>query len=289
MDKIKRVIPFLLTALIVVVILLIEFTTLHPNSIDETFWLSLAVNSLIIVAVALVWVASGKARARGEANSPYSKNAETYSNLISQIEEDKNFSALNKFCDLKTEELRQKRIVAILASACIDIDEYDEIKSFTDQELKEKHYSCKQIKAINRVRNGGSSFEPLRKNSLCVKPIIAMELASNCVVKNPYDVHYNDAVDETRNLIIRILKSLIMAIGLALVSFELSQDITSIEAWAMFFSKLTTIFFTAWSSEKEGYEQIAVTKNQVILRRINFLNLFNEWLLTKREKENGKQ
>ncbi len=289
MDKIKRAIPFILTALIVVVISLIEFTTLYPNSIDEAFWLSLGVNTIIIVATALVWLASGKARAKSEQNSPYAKNAETYSNLISQIEEEKNFSELNKFCDEKTEELRQKRAIAILTSACIDVEEYEKIKSETDDELKKKHYTRKQIKAVNRVRNGGACFEGIRKNSLLVKPIIAMELASNCVVKNPYDVHYNDTIEETKAIVLRILKSCIMAIGLALVSFELSQDITSVEAWAMFFSKLTTILFTAWSSEKEGYEQIAVTKNQVILRRINFLNLFNEWLLTKREKENGKQ
>lgn len=285
MEKIKRVIPFLLTALIIVVVLLIEFTTLYPNSIDESFWLTLGVNTIIIVATALIWLASGKHRAKTEEGSSYHKNAATYSDQISEIEENKNFSNLNVFCDIKTEELRQKRVIAILSSACIDVEEYEQIKSDTDEELKNKHYTIKQIRAINRVRNGGAAFERLRKNSLIVKPIIAMELASNCEVKNPYDVHYSEAAEESKSVILRVLKSCIMAVALALVGFELSQDITSLTAWAMFFSKLVTILFTAWSSEKEGYEQIAVTKNQVILKRINFLNLFNEWLEKQQTKE----
>ena len=77
---------------------------------------------------------------------------------------------------------------------------------------------------------------------------------------------------------LRVIKSVVMATVLALLAFDLSSNIKDLTVWALFFFKLLTILSTALSAEREGYLQIAQTRNRVILQRIEFLNEFEEWV-----------
>lgn len=278
MDKIKRAMPFCITAIIILTVFIIQFAVLEPQSATGGFWINLGVNAALIVAMSLTWMASGSDRAKGEEKSAYKTNAAEYAKRIAAIEERGQLAELSEFCEKKTRELLEERMKGILAQVGIDWDRFDELKGLSAEKLRARGLVRKQIRAIMRIRNGGQFPERLRRNSLKVRPIRALELTTNHRVRNRYDVVYNEEADKAVSVLIRAAKSILTGAALAYISFQLAGNITDLTAWAAFLMKLATIFYTAWSSEREGYSQIAVTKNRVILCRLSFLSLFNEWV-----------
>lgn len=270
MDKLKRAMPFIITGIMIAAAFIIRFMVIRPSDMKDvgSFWLTLGVNAAIIVAMALTWMASGTDRAKSEENSSYKKNSAEYSKRIGELEKESRLTQLTEFCKQKTQELLDKRINALLAAVCIDRNRYDsELKAKTAEQLCEGGLNKKQIRTIERIRDG----------RVKVRPLNAMELMTNNKARAGYDVHYDENAEKAVSIAIRVIKSIVTGAALALISVQLAANITDLSVWAMFLMQLFTIAFTSWSSEREGYEQIAVTKNGVILRRIMFLNMFSEW------------
>lgn len=274
MDKLKRAMPFIITGIMIAAAFIIRFMVIEANEMrGASFWLTLGVNAAIIVAMALTWMASGTDRAKSETDSPYKKNSAEYSRRIAELERDSRLTQLTEFCKQKTQELLDKRINALLAAVCIDRNRYDgELKAKTAEQLAAEGLNKKQISTIERIRDG----------RVKVRPLNAMELMTNNKSREGYDIHYDETAEKAVSIGIRVAKSIVTGAALALISVQLASNITDLSVWAMFLMQLVTIAFTAWSSEREGYEQIAVTKNAVILRRIMFLNMFSEWATVPR-------
>lgn len=280
MGKVKRAMPFIITAIMVAAAFIIRFMVIEPNTTRGAgYWLTMGLNAAIIVAMALTWMASGTDRAKSETDSPYKKNSAEYSRRIAELERESRLTQLTEFCKQKTQELLDNRINAQLASVCIDRATYEStLKRMTAEQLMADGYSKKQVRVIERIRDG----------RIKVRPLNAMELMTNNRAKQGYDVHYNENAEKAVSIAVRVVKSVVTGAALALISFDLASNITDLTVWAMFLMQLGTIAFTAWSSEREGYEQIATTKNQVLLRRIMFLNMFSEWARIPR-LEAGKE
>lgn len=258
----------IITGIMLLALFALQFIAAKPSDVGSTeFWINLVINAAIIVAMALTWTASGNDRAKEENDSPYKRNCLEYGRRIAEIETRGELSSLTEFCAAKTKELRDAKENRYLVEACIDRDKYNEVKGYTLKRLKSEGYNRKQRRRIIRVTKG----------KIRVKAISAMEMMTNNTSKLGYDVHYNETAEKAFNIGVRAVKSVITGAALAYISAELTNSITDPAAWAMFAVKLVTIAYAAWSSEREGYEQIAGTKNRVILRRIKFLNLFTEW------------
>lgn len=269
-DNIQRALPFAISGLMVITLLIIRFTVLKTNdefAADE-FVPQLMVNLFLIVTTSIVWLNSGSERAKAQENSAYKSNCRLYADHIKKITDNERLGVLREFCDKKTADMLDNKITVMLASVGIDRKTYDTVlKTLSAKQLKDDGYKYRQRRVIVRINDG----------RVRVKPIRYMELLSDSRAVDEYGVNYDERADKAVRIIFRALRSAVTALALALLAPEPAKNITDIGAWALFLMQVCTIVYAAFSSEREGYARIAHTKNKVILRRIAFLHEFEEW------------
>lgn len=274
MDKIKRAMPLILSGIMVITVFIIQFIVVSFK--DEFRWneflSQLAVNLFLLVGTATIWMNAGTDRAKTEEPSAYSDNCAAYSKKVAAVSDNGQLRALRDFCRIKTEDVRADKIRHMLNSVGLDMSDYTDRKGADKAELKADGYTRRQICMLRRIRDG----------RVHVRPIQVMELMADSKGKSEYEIAYNEDADKAVRLMMRAVKSVVMATVLALLAFDLSSNIKDLTVWALFFFKLLTILFTAFSAEREGYLQIAQTRNRVILQRIEFLNEFEEWVKVPR-------
>ena len=267
---IRRLIPFALSAITIAVTLIVQFAVFSIN--DKFSWSEflpkLIINIFLLVTTAVVWINSGTDRAKREEKSAYKTNSGIYAQQIKAVTDDSRLGDLREFCRIKTDEMRNNKITVLLTNVGIDRKTYDnELFKLTRAELKSKGYKRRQVRVIERIKDG----------RVRVKPIRAMDLLSDSRTPDDCGVNYDEQTDKALRVSFRAVRSVFTALILAVLAIDPAQDITSIAAWVMFFMRLFTIVWTAYSSEHEGYARITETKNKVVLRRIAFLNEFEEW------------
>ncbi len=269
-DNIQRALPFAISGLMVITLLIIRFTVLKTNdefAADE-FVPQLMVNLFLIVTTSIVWLNSGSERAKAQENSAYKSNCRLYADHIKKITDNERLGVLREFCDKKTADMLDNKITVMLASVGIDRKTYDTVlKTLSAKQLKDDGYKYRQRRVIVRINDG----------RVRVKPIRYMELLSDSRAVDEYGVNYDERADKAVRIIFRALRSAVTALALALLAPEPAKNITDIGAWALFLMQVCTIVYAAFSSEREGYARIAHAKNKVILRRIAFLHEFEEW------------
>ena len=268
-DGIRRALPFAISGLMVVTLMVIRFTVLKPNdefSADE-FFPQLFTNLFLIITTSVVWLNSGTERAKSQ-NVPYRDNCKLYATHIKQITDAGQLGELRSFCCQKTEEMLDNKITVLLANVGIDRNTYAaNLKGMTSKQLKAAGYKFRQRRTVVRISDG----------RVRVKPIKYMELLSDSKTINEYGVNYDEHADKAIRITLRALRSAVIALALALLAPEPAKNITDIGVWALFLMQVCAIVVAAFSSEHEGYARIADTKNKVILRRIAFLHEFDEW------------
>lgn len=269
-ENIRHALPFAISGLMVVTLMIIRFTVLTTNdefALNE-FIPQLLTNMFLIITTSIVWLNSGTERAKSQPDSAYKDNCMLYADHIKKITDAGRLGELRAFCKQKTDEMLDNKITVILANVGIDRAVYDlKLKNITAKQLKSDVYSRRQRRVIMRINNG----------RVRVKPIRYMELLSDSRPLDEYGVNYDERADKTARIFFRALRSAITALALALLAPEPAQNITDIGVWALFFMQVCTIVYAAFSSEREGYVRIAHTKNKVIMRRIAFLHEFDEW------------
>lgn len=269
-EYIKRFIPIAISAFTVVVTFFLQFTVFSISS--EFSWSEFlpqfAINMFLLVTTAVLWLNSGTHRAKNEKHSAYKDNLELYAARIKKITDDDKINDLRAFCKKKTEEILDNKITTFLANVGIGRTLYEStLKSLSAEELKSDGYTRRQIRAIERVRNG----------RVRVKPIHYMDLMTNSKTSDDCGVNYDERADKAVRVTFRAVRAAVMTLVLALIGIDLVQDIANMSVWVMFFARLFNIIWTAYSSEHEGYVRISETKNNVILRRIAFLHEFDGW------------
>lgn len=269
-DNIQRALPFAISGLMVITLLIIRFTVLKTNdefAADE-FVPQLMVNLFLIVTTSIVWLNSGSERAKAQENSAYKSNCRLYADHIKKITDNERLGVLREFCDKKTADMLDNKITVMLASVGIDRKTYDTVlKTLSAKQLKDDGYKYRQRRVIVHINDG----------RVRVKPIRYMELLSDSRAVDEYGVNYDERADKAVRIIFRALRSAVTALALALLAPEPAKNIADIGAWALFLMQVCTIVYAAFSSEREGYARIAHAKNKVILRRIAFLHEFEEW------------
>lgn len=269
-DSIRRIVPFAISGLTIVVTFVLQFVVF---GLDKAFlWLDFFpkffINLFLLITTSVVWLNSGTDRAKNDEKSAYKQNAVIYAGQIKEVTDSGRLAELRAYCKVKTDELLENKITTVLANVGIDRKLYDNtLKSLSIAQLKQDGYTRRQIRTIERVRNG----------RVRVTPIHYMDLISDSRTRDNCGVNYDERADKTLRISFRAFRSATMTLVLALLAIDLARDINNLAAWIMFAMRLFTIVWTAFSSEHEGYARIAETKNKVILRRIAFLHEFEEW------------
>ena len=128
-DNIQRALPFAISGLMVITLLIIRFTVLKTNdefAADE-FVPQLMVNLFLIVTTSIVWLNSGSERAKAQENSAYKSNCRLYADHIKKITDNERLGVLREFCDKKTADMLDNKITVMLASVGIDRKTYDSV------------------------------------------------------------------------------------------------------------------------------------------------------------------
>ena len=269
-DSLRRALPFAISGLMVVTLLIVRFTVLKTNDefSAEEFIPQLLTNMFLIVTTSVVWLNSGTERAKSQENSAYKDNCKLYAAHVKKVTDDAWLGELREFCERKTAEMLDNKITVCLANVGIDRKTFDAMpKNLSAKQLKADGYKYRQRSVVMRIQGG----------RIHVKPIKYIELLSDSRSVDEYGVNYDERTDKATRILFRALRSAIVALALALLAPEPASNITDIGVWALFFMQVCTIVYAAFSSEREGYARIAHTKNKVILRRIAFLHEFDEW------------
>lgn len=270
MKQLKRFIPFAISAFSIVVLLLLQFAVLEANENFswKEFLPTLLVNITLLITTAITWINAGTERAKSEEHSSYRANVEVFGKQVKEITDEGKLQQFRAFCEVKTDDLLKEKIAVTLANVGVDVKTYSStLSKMTADELYKVNYTKRQVKAIQRVREG----------KIRVKPISSIDILSDSRTVDGVGVSYNEHADKGVRIAIRAFKSVLISTFLALCVPDLADDVTNIAAWAMFFLRCYTIIYTAFSSEREGYARVIDTKNKVTLRRIAFLNEFAEW------------
>lgn len=269
-DNIRRIIPFVISGLTIIVTFVLQFVALD---FDRAFsWSDFLpqffINLFLLITTSVIWLNSGTDRAKNDDKSAYKQNVAIYAMQIKKLTDDGRLADLRAYCKVKTDELLDSKITTVLANVGIDRKLYENtLKTLSVAKLKQDGYTRRQIRIIERVRNG----------RVRVTPIHYMDLLCDSRTMDDCGVNYDERADKTLRISFRAVRSAVMTLVLALLAIDLARDITNLNAWIMFAMRLFTIVWTAFSSEHEGYARITETKNKVILRRIAFLHEFDEW------------
>ncbi|WP_438846885.1 hypothetical protein [Anaerocaecibacter muris] len=269
-DNIRRIIPFVISGLTIIVTFVLQFVALD---FDRAFsWSDFLpqffINLFLLITTSVIWLNSGTDRAKNDDKSAYKQNVAIYATQIKKLTDDGRLADLRAYCKVKTDELLESKITTVLANVGIDRKLYENtLKTLSVAKLKQDGYTRRQIRIIERVKNG----------KVRVTPIHYMDLLCDSRTMDDCGVNYDERADKTLRISFRAVRSAVMTLVLALLAIDLARDITNLNAWIMFAMRLFTIVWTAFSSEHEGYARITETKNKVILRRIAFLHEFDEW------------
>lgn len=269
-DNIRRIIPFVISGLTIIVTFVLQFVALD---FDRAFsWSDFLpqffINLFLLITTSVIWLNSGTDRAKNDDKSAYKQNVAIYAMQIKKLTDDGRLADLRAYCKVKTDELLDSKITTVLANVGIDRKLYENtLKTLSVAKLKQDGYTRRQIRTIEYVRNG----------RVRVTPIHYMDLLCDSRTMDDCGVNYDERADKTLRISFRAVRSAVMTLVLALLAIDLARDITNLNAWIMFTMRLFTIVWTAFSSEHEGYARITETKNKVILRRIAFLHEFDEW------------
>lgn len=281
-NGIKRALPFLISGFLVVTLLVVRFTVLQTNDefkLDE-FLSTLFVNLFLIITTSIVWLNAGTERAKSEEKSAYKDNCTVYSAHIKKVTDSGRLGELREYCKIKTDEMLDRKITGVLASVGIDRTTYEKnLRGRSMKDLKADGYCLKARHAVDSVNKG----------RIRVKPIRYMELLSDSKPSDDYGVNYDERVDKALRIFFRALRSAVIALALAVLAPKAADNIKDIGAWALFLMQLWTILYAAFSSEREGYMRITETKNKVVLRRIAFLNEFDERASVPRLNQSEKE
>ena len=156
-DNIRRIIPFVISGLTIIVTFVLQFVALD---FDRAFsWSDFLpqffINLFLLITTSVIWLNSGTDRAKNDDKSAYKQNVAIYAMQIKKLTDDGRLADLRAYCKVKTDELLDSKITTVLANVGIDRKLYENtLKTLSVAKLKQDGYTRRQIRIIERVRNG---------------------------------------------------------------------------------------------------------------------------------------
>lgn len=193
---------------------------------------------------------SGKAK-------PYINNKTEYSKAVKAIHAHNRLKLFADFCEIKTQELRRQKQLDIVHAAGIDTSTWDS-GAFDG-------LSPKQIKAVERAKR------------VKVKAVNPFCITSNSNRIHGYGLEFNDNAEDVRDVIAKILPMFLWA---GILTFIVLDALASggLEAAVMIVFRLVMCLSAMFSGTMSG-NGFVIRKDKVILCRIDFIRLFDEWLV----------
>lgn len=249
---VRENIAHIILAAIILLMVLLSFVNITAGD-GQLDWFNLAINITLQVAVFVPYRWRQK-RISGQTD-PYKENKRIYGERVASIHAGNRLSDFAKFCEVKTQELKRAKQLQIVHAAGIDTNVYDdgEYETLTEKQRK-------AIEKAKRVR---------------VKPINPSCITSNSSKVRGYGIDFDETAEDAKGIAGKVLPMLVWAVILAYIALD-GIGYGGIMAVVMIVFRIVMCLTAMFSGIMSG-DGFVVKKDKVILRRIDFINLFYEW------------
>lgn len=249
---VRENIAHIIFGVVVLCVILLPFVQITSGD-GQIDWLDMCINIALQMSVFIPYRWRQK-RISGTLD-PYKANKVLYGEKVAEINANNRLGQFGKFCEIKTAELKRARQLQIVHAAGIDTERYDSGKF--------DGLNDKQKKAIDKAAR------------VKVKPINALCITSNSNHVKDYGIEFDEAVEDAKSMAGKILPMLVWVIVLAYIALD-ALSYGGIIAIVMIIFRVLMCLSAMFSGIMSG-EGFVIKKDRVVMRRIDFINLFNEW------------
>lgn len=200
------------------------------------------------------------------AAEPYKTNKKLYGERVQNMRANNELNKFSEFCEVKTEELKRCKQLEIVHAAGIDTNTYDagDYSKLGDM----------QRKAIERAKR------------VQVKPVNPLCITSNSSRIKGYGVDFDDDAEDYKSIINKVTTFILWAIILTYIAVD-GIKYGGIAAVVLIIFRIVMCLMAMFSGVMSG-DGFVVKKDKVILRRIDFIDLFHEWQSAQAESSAQK-
>lgn len=259
---IKNYLGEIFTGLIVVALISYLFVGISFEAkFDEQFWTLFGIGFAIMIAITSIWYPTAKQKAKLKDKNFKNQRLE-YSILVDRVVKTNNFKGLKKFCEYATEENKKAKIKSVLAKINVDYTIYEkckkDIKLVDKEQLEEK-----QKKKLKKLILHGVSYSIINDSKITTA-------IDN--IKEPHDVKNEESAYDRRVLIAKIMTSILLTMGFAMIVFT-GQGFT-LGKLAQIFSWLCLIAWNICQSISTGSKSITIYRANYFKKLRTFLEEF---------------
>lgn len=249
---VRENIAHIIFGVVILCVILLPFVRITSGD-GQIDWIEMCINIALQMSVFIPYRWRQK-RISGMLD-PYKANKALYGEKVAEINANNRLGQFGKFCEIKTEELKRARQLQIVHEVGIDTERYDSGK-FDGLTEKQK----KAIEKAARVK---------------VKPVNALCITSNSNHVKGYGIEFDEPVEDAKSMVGKIIPMLVWVIVLAYIALD-AMSYGGIIAIVMIIFRIIMCLSAMFSGIMSG-EGFVIKKDRVIMRRIDFINLFNEW------------
>ena len=241
----KNYIGQLFTGIIVAILVCYLFVGIgFKFELDEEFWTLFGIGFAIMLSITTIWYPIAKQKEELE-NKSYKKARLEYSILVKRIIDTNNFKGLKSFCKKATETNKTDAIKLKLSKYNIDYELYENCKQDITLIDKQNTLDESQKKNLKHIILKGVSFRFLFWRFGGYETINHNKITTSIdKLKSRYDVRNEEKTYDRKVYSAKILTSILISLGLAVIVFtgkgfdlgKLAQIMTWIGmiAWNMF-------------------------------------------------------
>ena len=261
--NVKNFFGEIFTGIVVLALIIYSFVGIGlNNSIDETFWITFAVNFALMILVTSIWYPSAKQKAQFQ-DEGYLIQRKKYGELVDKVVNTNNQRNLSKFCDWATEQNKIFKIKQKLIKINVDYDIFVKYSKELDKLDNDKILTDKQKKKLRVLIENGVSVKKISYSRV----ITGIKISSLQYDTNSSEQKY-DVIKLTSKIIISVCTSIFMGfIVFNLYGFNW-------ESVAQLFMWLIVIAWNIFTSYNAGYKSISVKRAEYYKKLKTFLEEF---------------
>lgn len=252
-----------------VVLLMIFLSFVDMGKGDGAFdWFGFCVNLTLQLSVFIPYRWRQK-RITGQTD-PYKQNQKDYGEKVDELHKNNELKQFAEFCQVKTDELKRAKQLAIVHAAGIDTKTFDFL---TDRNLTEQ--GCKQRDQLRESLTEAQRKAFERALRVKVKPVNPLSITSNSNRVRGYGIDFNEEAEDCFSIFQKVMP---MFLWSGIITYIVIAGIHygGIAAVVIIIFRIVMCLTAMFSGIMSG-DGFVVKKDKVILRRIDFLELFHEW------------
>lgn len=221
-------------------------------------WLGMTVNILLQVSVFVPYRWRQK-RLTGQTD-PYKANRRLCGEKVEELHKNNALNDFSRFCEVKTKELKREKALQIAHAAGVDTVDYD---LYCAGKPTNANLDGKQRQALERAKR------------VKVKAINPLCITSNSSRVKGYGIDFDEGLEDAKGIAGKIFPMLVWGVILAYIAID-GIHYGGLSAVVVIIFRIVMCLTAMFSGIMSG-EGFVIKRDKVMLRRIDFIELFHEW------------